>query len=182
MSPEDSGSGEKSQGRTKSSRGSSSTKQDKGQGGQGWVRTLSLQVPKLTEDVDYETWRKDVKIWDRLSPESADRKAMIIHLTLSGKAKMISDQIPLEELASKDGVDILLAKLDSFYLPDKDQRQFLAYNRLHDLVRSSDTPLHTFVCNFEHEYYKHKQQGMPVAEAQIINVLIRACNLPDEKV
>ena len=67
---------------------------------------------KFEDDYDYEIWKKDVLIWCELTNDfTKDKQALAIHLALSGRARIASSQLSIEELKKTNGVEILLEKL-----------------------------------------------------------------------
>ena len=145
-------------------------------------RSISIPVPKLQTSADFETWQDAVTLWCRYNDDDPANQAIAVHLTLDGRARAISNQIPLDELCSANGVSILLKKLAEFFLPGKNQRQHLAYRRMHRLSRPSTMSMENFICDFEQEYFKHQRQGMHLPEGVVSNMLVTACNLPEDKV
>ena len=121
-------------------------------------RRRSLPVPLLKNDNEFPTWKKDVKAWSRHSQDKG--QGLALHLSLTGKAKSISDQISLDVLDSSQGVQILLEALDKVFLPGANQRKYIAYKRMKALNRKADESILDFICKFKSEYYRHRMEGM----------------------
>ena len=61
-----------------------------------------VPVPTFVDDSNvYETWKKDIERWCLFSNLSGTKKALAIHFSLSGKAKIASNQIPNDQLTVK---------------------------------------------------------------------------------
>ena len=58
----------------------------------------------------------------KLTDIPEETRALPAHLTLSGRARAATSEINVDDLEKKNGVDILLTKLDIF-LVDKSQTQ-----------------------------------------------------------
>ena len=68
--------------------------------------------PKLNNSASYETWKRDIEIWCDLTDLVETKRALAIHLSLQGKARDASSEVPIADLKKSNGVEILLAKLD----------------------------------------------------------------------
>ena len=97
----------------------------------------SKTPPKFTGEDDYELWRNDVEIWCELTELKDEKKALAIHLSLHGRARVASSEIDIDDLKKGGGVGIktLLDKLDSIFMVEKGRRQFAAYRELYRLRR-----------------------------------------------
>ena len=109
------------------------------------------------------------------------QRAMTIHFSLSGRAMDASNQIPDDDLLCKDGVKVLLAKLDSLFLPTKGLRQFAEYHIMHNLRRKPGTSINDFICDFENTYFKFKREGLEIADPCLALQLLSSCALSDDK-
>ena len=127
----------------------------------------------------FENWKKEIEIWCALTEIPKEKRALIIHLSLENKARIASSEIGLENLSQENGVEILLEKLDSLFLVDKGQREFAAVDDLFSLYRKEDANVNSFVTEFEHTYFKFKQQGMSLPDSAMAYILLRACKLTD---
>lgn len=139
-------------------------------------------LPKFDENSNYETWKNDIDIWCELSDLSAKKKALAIHLSLSGRARVASSEIPVEDLKKENGVQTLIEKLDGVFLADEGRRQFAAFNELYNLRRSDGSDIDSFVTEFEHVYFKFKGKDMTLPDPVMAFMLLAACNLNDRDV
>lgn len=55
---------------------------------------------------------------------------------LSGKARAASSEIDSEDLETGTDMDIIIQKLDELFLPDKGRWQFVAFNKLYNLLKT----------------------------------------------
>ena len=93
--------------------------------------------PKFNNDSEYENWKRDISIWCELTDLAEDKRALAIHLSLSGRARIASSEIELAVLKSENGVKCRIEKLDSLFLPDKGRRQFAAFHNLYNFRRNN---------------------------------------------
>ena len=111
---------------------------------------------------------------------SEDKRALAIHLSLTGRARTASSEIEVAVLKSKDGVKKILEKLDSLFLPDKGRCQFAAFHNLYNF-RRYDGNIHEYVSEFEHRYFKFTQEGMTLPDSVIAFMLLASCSLPERE-
>ena len=76
---------------------------------------------------------------------------------------------------------VLLAKLDSIFLPTKGLRQYTAYHYMHNLRRKPSTRVNDFICDFEDTYFKFKREGLEMPDPCLALMLLSSCALSDEK-
>ena len=137
--------------------------------------------PKLVDDSAYESWKKDITIWCKFTDIPVEKQALGIHLSLTGRARIATSEIEISDLEKKDGVQIIIEKLDNLFLADKGRRQFAAFHSLYNFRRSSDVDVNKFVMEFEHVYFKFSQQDMTLPDTVMAFMLLAACNLTDSE-
>ena len=145
-------------------------------------RVSTKWLPTLENELNYESWRKDVQIWARVTDVPKEKQALVVHLSLSGRARNVSSQIPVSDLESDDGLKVLLEKLDNLFLPDKGRRQFMAFNELYNMRRSPDMRVIDFVSEFEHLYFKFGVEGMTLPDSVVAYMLLASCKLNENDV
>ena len=139
------------------------------------------EPPKLDSDDKYENWKRDIQIWYELTTLEKSKRALAIHLSLTGRARLASSEITVADLKKDTGVTTLLEKLDNLFLPDKSRRQFLAFNKLYNLRRSSETNIKDFISEFDHVYYEFTEQSMSLPDSVIAFMLLASCNFSDSE-
>ena len=137
--------------------------------------------PKLENEEAYENWKKDIRIWCELTELSKNKQALAVHLSLSGRAREASSEIPAADLKKDDGVDVVLRKLDELFLADAGRRQFSAFYELYNLRRPCDMNTREFVSKFEHVYFKFTEQGMTLPGPVKAFMLLSSCDLNDNE-
>ena len=106
---------------------------------------------------------------------------MAIHLTLTGRAKIASSKVGVEELKKETGVETLIAKLYSLFLPEKERRWSSAFNNLYS-PRRTDCLVKDFIAEFEHQYFKFQQEGMNFPDPVMAFMPLSSCNLSESEV
>ncbi|KAK3872293.1 hypothetical protein Pcinc_022626 [Petrolisthes cinctipes] len=137
--------------------------------------------PKLDKELSYESWRKDIEIWSKITDLSKKKQALAIHLSLDGRARVATSEIEVRDLKADNGVEVLLGKLDGLFLVDEGRRQFTAFQDLYNLRRQGDGNVREFVAEFEHTYFKFTKQGMTLPDSALAFMLLASCNLSDNE-
>ena len=137
--------------------------------------------PKFEEGSCYESWKRDVNLWTKLTDLDKKKQATAIYLSLTGQARNLASEIPAEDLEKETGVNTLIVKLDSLYLADKSLRQFSAFNKLYNLRRSEGVSINTFISEFEHVYFEFRRHHMNLPDSVQAFILLSACNLNESE-
>ena len=61
---------------------------------------VKIGLPKLEDDHFY-TWKKDLKIWCKLTDITEEKRALAVHLTLSGRARAATSELSVDDLEKK---------------------------------------------------------------------------------
>ena len=64
--------------------------------------------PELSETKSYEQWSKELNIWQMITDVDKKKQALVMTLTLSGKARETALEINSSELNADDGMDVLI--------------------------------------------------------------------------
>ena len=137
---------------------------------------------KFDDESSYECWKKDIDIWCELTDLDVKKRALAIHLSLTGRARIASSELEVSDLKKDNGVNILLAKLDGIFLAEKGRRQFAVFHDLYNLRRKEEVNINDFVTEFEHAYFKFGREDMTLPDAVKAFMLLSACNLGDSDV
>ena len=137
--------------------------------------------PKFEEGSSYETWKKDVRLWTKLTDLDKKKQGIAVYLSLTGQARSIVSEVSEDDFCKETGVDTVLEKLDSLFLADKSLRQFSAFNKLYNLRRNDNTPIGDFISEFEHVYFEFKGQEMTLPDSVQAFILLSACNLNENE-
>ena len=136
--------------------------------------------PVFKEDeTDYEQWKKDVDLWTVITDLEKKNQAIVIHGSLSGRARDASSELTKAELNAEDGVDKLLTRLDRVFLQDKNWRSANAYLDFENCRRDSDTPIDKFLSDFDKKYFKLKECEVVLPDPVLACRLLKSANLSD---
>ena len=83
--------------------------------------------PSFTIDGNYESRKKDIALWCKLTDIAEEKQVLAIHLVLTGKARQASSEVEISDIEKPDGVENLIRKLDQLFLMDESHRQFRAF-------------------------------------------------------
>ena len=83
--------------------------------------------PTLTKGTSYETWKKEVKIWEIFTSLDKKKQAPAILLTLNGQSREAALELDIADLNCDNGVKNLMKKLDDLYLKDSQHLAYEAY-------------------------------------------------------
>lgn len=150
----------------------------------GWkgvavLRAMAVNLkwpPHFESEDSYVIWREDVELWSRISKIPKNEQAACIRLSLKGRAKVASSEIGLDVLMADDGVTKLLEKLDGLFLVDKGRRQFMAFEKLHNLRRKEGGDVRQFISDFDHCCFEYEKLDMALAPTVKAFLLLSSCN------
>ena len=91
--------------------------------------------PALSKSSSYENWKKELKVWEKLTEVDEKKRGLTVLLSLEGKAKDAVLELDIDSLSEKDGLKLLTKKLDSLYLKDKAQMAYGAYDKFEKFRR-----------------------------------------------
>ena len=135
--------------------------------------------PLFDGETGYASWKKDVMIWCELTDLDETKRALALHLSLTGRARVATSELELSQMQVATGVKTLLEKLDGLFEADKGRRQFALFNDLYNSRRSNTMNISDFVAEFEHTYFKFQKEEMSLPDAVKAFMLLSACNLSD---
>ena len=117
--------------------------------------------PALLKD-KYSTWKKEMKIWELVTSLDKTKRALMVILSLEGKAREAVLELDTAVLNSEDGIKKLYEKLDTLFLEDINQSAFRAYETFENYQRPPGTSLEDFLIDF----------GRLVAKLRDFNILL----------
>ena len=105
--------------------------------------------PELKDESKYETWKKELSLWQIFTDISKSKQAPAICLSLSGRAHEAALEINIDKLHSDTGVQELITKLDSSFLKDSEQRIYVAYDTFEKFKRKDNMSINDYIIEFE---------------------------------
>ena len=110
----------------------------------------------------YSTWKKEMKIWELMTSLDKTKRALMVFLSLEGKAREAVLELDTAVLYSEDGMKKLYEKLDTLFLEDINQSAFQAYKTFKNYQRPPGSSLEYFLIEF----------GRLVAKLKDFNILL----------
>ena len=135
--------------------------------------------PTLLKD-KYNTWKKDMQIWELATSLDKTKRALIVFLSLKGKAREAVLELDTEVLNSEDGMKNLYEKLDTLFLEDINQSAFQVYKRFESYRRPPGTSLEDFLIDFGRHVAKLKDFNILLAEPVLAFRALKSANLTSD--
>lgn len=135
--------------------------------------------PLFAENDDYDIWKRDIELWSEFTDLPAEKKAIAIHLSLTGKARQASSELKVDELKSVTGVKTLLEKLDRVFLQDGNWKCFNAYLTFENYRREPEASIDDYLSEFDRRYFKLRECDVTLPDAIVACRLLKSCNLSD---
>ncbi|ESP03465.1 hypothetical protein LOTGIDRAFT_171402 [Lottia gigantea] len=132
--------------------------------------------PYFGPDTVYDTWKNELEIWRRVTDLDADKQALAITLSLTGRARERAVQIPADYLDSERGIDILIAKLDDIFKKETKDATYEAYLSFENFRKTDDMSIETYVIEFERLNTRLVRYGIELPDAVLaFKLLDNAC-------
>lgn len=69
---------------------------------------------------------KDLELWTQYRDWPRENCAIALDLNLTGKARLASSELPIQEMSTENGYQLLIEKLDLVFQQDNNRRFFNA--------------------------------------------------------
>ena len=141
----------------------------------------NVKPPVLRSGETYEMWKKKIRLWEKCTNLARDARAPAIVLILEGAAQTAALKIDTDTLASDDGVEALLTKLDKLFKEDEDQITFSVYDTFEKFRKTDSMSLTEYLIQFELLYEKAKAYNNVLTEPVLAYRLLKGANLSEHK-
>ena len=74
--------------------------------------------PEFMESMRWTDYKKEIKIWQALTTLNPEQQGPCLYLSLKGKAREAALEVDLEAIERKDGIRLILERLDTLFLED----------------------------------------------------------------
>jgi len=91
--------------------------------------------PTFSESMSWLDYKKEIKIWQALTTLSPEKQGPCLYLSLSGKAREAALELDIDLIKDKDGIKLILERLDALYLEDTTQTAYLAYQNFETFIK-----------------------------------------------
>ena len=68
--------------------------------------------PSFSKSTSYDSWLKEIKIWQTFTDLTKPKQGPAIFLTLEGKSREAVLELDVEEISCEGGVNNIITKLD----------------------------------------------------------------------
>ena len=143
----------------------------------------------ITGPPDYDeakfTWknyRTEVEMWSELTKLVPEKKGPALCISLTGKAKEIVQDMPMETVKAADGLDKMIDELEKVFKTDDNQAAYLAYQEFENFRRPSDMSLQDFVVKFETLNSSIKRHQMTLPDGVLAYRFLHSANLQPEEI
>ena len=133
----------------------------------------------VENETDYEQWKKDIDLWCCFTSIKKDKQAIAVHLSLGGRARKATSEIPVSDMKSENGIDTLIAKLDRVFLQDKNWKCFHTYLAFENYRRPKDCSIDEYLSEFDLRHYKLKECKVELPDAVVACRLLKSCGISD---
>ena len=120
----------------------------------------TYKTPPELAGNDYETWKKEVSLWQSITNLPAEKQAVAITLSLCGQYKEVATSINSELLKANNGVQNLVTELDKHFKRECIDESYECYREFNHYVRNHNVSMSQHVHEFQRRYNKLKKQGM----------------------
>ena len=129
------------------------------------MATASSKVPpQLRNFKSYNDWVRLVNIWTIFSDLKTERQGLELVMSVSGKAFEAILELDDKDISSKDGVKLIVEKLNILYKKDELHEKFEDLENFESYRRASDTNIQQILIEFDQRYHKLKQHQTTISE------------------
>lgn len=135
--------------------------------------------PSLEKSSSYESWLKEIDIWQAFTDIDIKKQGPAVFLTLEGKARETVLELNVKEINCEDGVKNIINCLNKLYLKDRTQTAFETYEKFEKYRRPTEMSISDFINEFERLLNKTKQYGSNMSSDILAYRLLKAANLSE---
>ena len=125
----------------------------------------------------WKNYRMEVEMWSELTKLVPEKKGPALWISLTGKAKEIIQDMPMDTVKAADGLDKMIDELDKVFKIDDNQAAYLAYQEFENFRRPSDMSMQDFVVKFESLNSSIKRHQMTLPDGVLAYRFLHSANL-----
>ena len=144
-------------------------------------RGSSKSPPVFDDSMSYDSWKKQVQLWQICCRLNEKEQAPSLALSLKGKAREAALELEVAELNSDGGMKTLLDKLDGLYLKDENQQLYVCLKKFEQHKRPSSQTINDYINELERLCNKLKFYKIVYPDAAVAYRLLESANLPKER-
>ena len=135
--------------------------------------------PALSKCTTYDTWLKEIKIWQKFTDLPTSKQGPAIFLTLEGRAREAVLELEVDNIGSDGGVANIIEKLNTLYLRDKAQSAYEAYDTFEKFRRPAYMSISEYINEFERLHSKTKHYGTAMSTDILAYRLLKSADLSE---
>ena len=139
-------------------------------------------LPTFTEGDDIDTWIYELEMWKIVTDLDVKKHGPVVLLCLNEKMRHNCSSLTKEELNADDGLDKLIEKIKSLYGKNKEQEEFVAYEKWVNFKRPSEMNIRDYVNQFELLNTKLLKKKIVLPTSVLAYQVLQNANLPSDKV
>ena len=139
-----------------------------------------ISIPKYVEGNSYLEFKRDLAIWQLLKIAKPEEEGPLIYRSLTGKAKFSCNDLTVEQVGSKDGLKLILQRLDKLFLGEANQRIYYALDEFEKFRRTPSMTMTDFIFNFENLHNEVNKYKCSYPDGVLAYRLLKAANLSNE--
>ena len=145
------------------------------------MSTSYRNAPVLSDSSQYESWVKEVRLWQICCKLEKKEQGPALALSLTDNAREAALELAIEDLNADDGVEKLIVKLNGLFLKDENQRIYVALKTFEQYQRPKTQSVDCYINEFERLHNKLKAYGIVLPDAVIAYRLLESANLESAK-
>ena len=135
--------------------------------------------PALSKCQSYNSWLKELEIWQAFTDIPPEKQGPAIFLTLEDKAREAVLELDVGNIKDTNGVKNIIEKLDSLYKKDEAQVAYEAYDNFERFQRPSSMSIKDYIIEFERRLSKTKSLGTNMSEDILAYRVLKSANISE---
>ena len=136
--------------------------------------------PTLNDGDSYSNWKNDLEIWELYTDLENKRKGPAVFLSLTGEARECIRTLKKTDIGAENGLEKIIAKLDSFYQQDINTRAYLYFKQFYEFRRTVGMSITDFLVKYEFLYHQLSDYEVKLPTGVQAFFLLQALNVSDE--
>ena len=145
-------------------------------------KTSFKAPPSMRDDLSYDDWKREVKIWVRLTTLDKKQQGSALFLSLKDKARAtVLAEVEDEEYDKDSIVTKIMAALDKLLKKNDTETAYQAFDDFIKFRRPQSMSIEKYMVEFNLRYAKLKKHKMPLPEGVQAYTLLECANLPESQ-